>query len=78
MLPWERARLPLHLCRATKSWRSVTCGCGGALAAAPGEPAWRVVWHGRPTLTEAEALAGTRRDLIDRKGTAGGGSGAIR
>ena len=32
-------------------------GYGGALAAAPGEEAWVVEWHGRPVLTESEAIA---------------------
>jgi hypothetical protein len=30
---------------------------GGVLAAAPGEQSWRIVWAGRPPLTEAEAIA---------------------
>ena len=56
VLPWRREALPFVL----GGGEIVAIGdlaCGGALAAAPGEPSWRVVWHDRPTLTEAEALA---------------------
>jgi tRNA(Ile)-lysidine synthase len=56
VLPWRRAALPV-----IQSGGEIVAigdlGYGGALAAAPGEPSWRVVWHGRPTLTEAEARA---------------------
>jgi tRNA(Ile)-lysidine synthase len=60
VLPWQRASLPC-ICAGDEIVAVGDLACGGALAAAPGEPAWRVVWHGRPTLTEAEALAGARR-----------------
>lgn len=56
VLPWQRDRLPC----IRVAGEIVAIGdmaCGGGLAASPGEPAWRVVWHGRPTLTEAEAIA---------------------
>ena len=61
VLPWRRDRLPCI--RAAGEIVAIgDLGCGGSLAAAPGEPSWRVVWHGRPALTEAEALArGTAR-----------------
>jgi tRNA(Ile)-lysidine synthase len=57
VLPWRRAGLPFIVVGG----EVVAIGdlaYGGTLAAGPGEPSWRVVWHGRPTLTEAEALAG--------------------
>ena len=56
VLPWRRATLPCLL----SGGEMVAVGdlaYGGALAAATGEPSWRVVWHDRPTLTEAEARA---------------------
>jgi tRNA(Ile)-lysidine synthase len=57
VLPWRRAALPF----VRAGGEIVAIGdlaYGGALAAASGEPSWRVVWHDRPTLTEAEARAG--------------------
>ena len=57
VLPWRRAGLPF----VVVGGEVVAIGdlaYGGTLAAAPDEPSWRVVWHGRPTLTEAEAIAG--------------------
>ena len=57
VLPWRRAALPFIV----GGGEIVAIGdlaYGGTLAAAPGEPSWRVIWHDRPTLTEAEALAG--------------------
>ena len=57
VLPWRRAGLPFIVVGG-EIVAIGDLGYGGALAAAPGEPSWRVVWHGRPTLTEAEALAG--------------------
>lgn len=56
VLPWRREALPCLRC----SGEIVAIGdlaYGGALAAAPDEPSWRVAWHDRPTLTEAEARA---------------------
>lgn len=58
VLPWRRASLPYVLAGG----EIVAIGdlaYGGGLAAAPGEPGWRIVWHDRPTLTEDEAV-GTR------------------
>ena len=60
VLPWQRAVLPCILA-GDEIVAIGDLACGGTLAAASGEPAWRVAWHGRPTLTEAEALAGARR-----------------
>jgi len=57
VLPWRRAALPC-LCVGTEIVAIGDLAYGGGLAAAPGEPSWRVVWHHRPTLTEAEALSG--------------------
>lgn len=56
VLPWRRATLPCIL----SGGEIVAIGdlaCGGALAAAPDEPSWRIVWHDRPLLVEAEAAA---------------------
>ena len=57
VLPWRRAALPFV--RADGEIVAIgDLAYGGALAAAPGEPSWRVVWRDRPTLTESEARAG--------------------
>jgi tRNA(Ile)-lysidine synthase len=56
VLPWRRAGLPC----VRAGGEIVAIGdlaCGGGLAAGPDEPSWRIVWHDRPTLTEAEAVA---------------------
>ncbi len=56
VLPWLRSQLPI----VAFGGEIVAIGdlaCGGALAAAPGEDSWRVAWHGRPPLTEAEMIA---------------------
>jgi tRNA(Ile)-lysidine synthase len=56
VLPWQRERLPCVI-----AGREIVAvgdlAYGGGLAAAPGEPAWRIVWQGRPLLTEAEAIS---------------------
>jgi len=56
VLPWLRARLPC-LTAGREIVAVGDLGYGGGLAAVPGEPAWSVVWHDRPLLTEAEAVA---------------------
>ena len=61
MLPWRRASIPL-LCADGEIVAIGDLACAGRFAAQPGEPSWRVVWHGRPLLTEAEALAFNWRD----------------
>jgi len=56
VLPWLRSQLPV----VTFGEEIVAIGdlaWGGVLAAAAGEDSWRVAWHGRPLLTEADALA---------------------
>jgi tRNA(Ile)-lysidine synthase len=57
VLPWQRAMLPC-VCAGDAIVAIGDLACGGGLEAAPGEPSWRVIWHDRPTLTEAEAIAG--------------------
>jgi tRNA(Ile)-lysidine synthase len=56
VLPWMRASLPVVLAGA-EIVAVGDLGYGGALAAAPGEESWVIEWHGRPVLTEGEALA---------------------
>ena len=59
VLPWMRGTLPCVLAEG-EIVAIADLACGGRLAAAPGEPSWRIEWHGRPTVTEAEAIAGRR------------------
>jgi tRNA(Ile)-lysidine synthase len=59
VLPWRRATLPVILAGE----EIVAIGdlaCSAGYAAAPGEPAWHVLWHGRPVLTEDEATSRPR------------------
>jgi tRNA(Ile)-lysidine synthase len=56
VLPWQRRRLPC-LVAGGEIVAVGDLAYGGSMAAAPGEPAWRVVWHGRPPLTATEAAA---------------------
>jgi len=56
VLPWRRGTLPCVLA-GDEIVAIGDLACGGGLAAAPGEPSWRIAWRGRPVLTEAEALA---------------------
>ena len=55
VLPWLRDVLPCVLF-GDELVAVADLGCGGSLAAAPGEPSWRIEWRGRPALTEAEAI----------------------
>jgi len=60
VLPWRRAALPC----VWYGGEIVAVGdlaCGGALAAAGDEASWRIVWHDRPVLTEAEARSAPAR-----------------
>jgi len=55
VLPWLRQRVPLVVAQG----EIVAIGdlaYGHGLDAQPGEPSWVVAWHGRPALTEQEAL----------------------
>jgi tRNA(Ile)-lysidine synthase len=59
VLPWLRSQLPI----VAFDGEIVAIGdlaCGGGLAAAPDEDSWRITWHGRPPLTEAESIASRR------------------
>ena len=57
VLPWRRAVLPFI--RAGGEIVAIgDLAYGGALAAVPGEPSWRVIWLDRPALTESEARTG--------------------
>jgi tRNA(Ile)-lysidine synthase len=56
VLPWRRAALPVVF----SGGEIVAVGdlaCGGRVAAGPGEDAWKITWHGRPVLTQGEAIA---------------------
>jgi tRNA(Ile)-lysidine synthase len=56
VLPWRRASLPVVFAAG----EIVAVGdfaYGGRLAAAAGEEAWVIAWHGRPVQTEGEAIA---------------------
>jgi len=57
VLPWRRAALPC-VCMGAEIVAVGDLAYGGGLAAAPGEPSWRIVWHERPTLTEGESIRG--------------------
>ncbi len=59
VLPWRRASLPV-LCVGGDIVAVADLACSARFAAAPGEASWRVVWHGRPMLTEGEAVRGRR------------------
>jgi len=56
VLPWRRALLPL-VCVDGEIAAVADLGCDARFAASPGEAGWRIVWHGRPALTEDEAVA---------------------
>lgn len=64
VLPWRRMQLPI----VSVGPEIIAVGdiaYGEAHAAHPGEPSWRIVWTGRPALTEA--------DVLGRVEVAGGG-----
>lgn len=56
VLPWLRLQLPI-VAFDGEIVAIGDLGCGGALAAAPGEDSWRIAWHGRPPLTEKEMIS---------------------
>jgi tRNA(Ile)-lysidine synthase len=56
VLPWMRGSLPVVIAEA-EIVAVGDLGYGGTLAAAPGEESWLIEWHGRPLLTEGEAIA---------------------
>jgi tRNA(Ile)-lysidine synthase len=57
VLPWRRDSLPL-LCAHGRLLAVADLGVAAEVAAGPGEPSWRVVWHGRGVVTAADAFAG--------------------
>jgi len=57
VLPWQRAALPC-VCVGAEIVAVADLAYGGEFAVVPGEPSWRIVWHGRPTLTEGESIRG--------------------
>ena len=56
VLPWRRDSIPL-LCHDGEIIAIADVSCAGEYAARPGEPSWCIRWHGRPLVTEGEALA---------------------
>jgi tRNA(Ile)-lysidine synthase len=58
VLPWRRELLPL-LWSGDDLVAVGDLACGGPAAARDGEASWRIVWHGRPVLTEEEARSGS-------------------
>jgi tRNA(Ile)-lysidine synthase len=57
VLPWRRDTLPL-ICADGRLLAVADLGVAAEFAAGPGEPSWRVVWHGRGAVTAADAYAG--------------------
>ncbi len=56
VLPWLRGRIPL-ICSGGEILAVGDLAISGGQAATAGGTGWRVVWHGRPLLTEQEACA---------------------
>jgi tRNA(Ile)-lysidine synthase len=61
VLPWRRPALPL-ICHGNELVAIADLGCAEPYAARPGEPSWRVVWHGRGAVTEGDALGDASRE----------------
>jgi hypothetical protein len=57
VLPWRRNSLP-HFLAEGRLLAVADLGVAAEFAAAPDEPSWRIVWHGRGTVTASDALAG--------------------
>jgi tRNA(Ile)-lysidine synthase len=57
VLPWRREALPLF-CADGQLLAVADLGVAAEFAAAPGEPSWQIIWHGRGAVTAADALAG--------------------
>jgi tRNA(Ile)-lysidine synthase len=57
VLPWRRDALPLF-CANGQLLAVADLGVAAEFAATPGEPSWRIVWHGRGAVTAADALTG--------------------
>jgi tRNA(Ile)-lysidine synthase len=55
VLPWFRQRVPLVIAQGEIAAIG-DLACADGFHAQPGEPSWVVAWHGRPPLTEQEAL----------------------
>ena len=56
VLPWRREQLPLLVDDDGRLVAVADLGCGAHFAARPGEPSWRVRWHGRGLVTEHDAF----------------------
>ena len=58
VLPWRRAQLPLLADPRGRLVAIADLACAAEFAARPGEPSWRVVWHGRGHVTERDVPGG--------------------
>ena len=57
VLPWRRAQLPVLWDDGGRLVAVADLGCAAGFAAGPGEPSWRIAWHGRGFVTTADAEA---------------------
>lgn len=57
VLPWRRAQLPFLWDEGGRLVAVADLGCAAGYAAAPGEPSWRIAWHGRGFVTTEDAQA---------------------
>jgi tRNA(Ile)-lysidine synthase len=56
VLPWRRQTLPLLHTLEAGLVAIADLACAHEFAAQPGEPSWRIVWHGRSIVTEPDAF----------------------
>jgi len=56
VLPWRREDLPLLFDAAERLVAVADLACAEDFVARPGEPSWRIVWHGRGAVTESDAV----------------------
>jgi tRNA(Ile)-lysidine synthase len=56
VLPWRRERLPLLVDEGGAVIAIADLAYDERYAARPGEPSWRVAWHGRGVVTESDAF----------------------
>ena len=56
VLPWRRQDLPLLVDAEQRVVAIADLGRAAEFAAEPGEPSWRLTWHGRGIVTESDAF----------------------